>query len=155
MREAEICPTEAVHTKRPMTSEKISYYPITEKTANPELIILKTGKVEYRKNDASARRITPRARKHVVASSDSKERPYTPSIAALELGLSTKKLPKVERDNPKGKIVSKSISKGAKHSGSRALVGAKDLDTAEGFPLTVKITPRVHPANERPATMKT
>ncbi|XP_067951354.1 uncharacterized protein [Watersipora subatra] len=148
LRDAEIQPS-AVYTRRPMTSEKFSYHPITEKSSNPELIILKTGKVEYRAQRASARKPIHKNKPSPVSAS-LKESAASHANWEAEASLTFKKLPKVERDSSKGRMLSKGFSISPRHAASKAAAEANSLQEVEGFPLSVKITPKVHPANEKP-----
>ena len=151
LKDAEIQP-DVLYTRRPMTSEKITYRPITEKSSNPELIILKTGKVKYRDISSSAKRPLPKVHRNVAApfAKEPMEDLDTPSKHESELGLTTKKLPKMERESPRGPSLVKGIPRTPLNQANKPSIGASSLQEADGFPLSVKITPKLHPANERP-----
>lgn len=132
-----------------MTSEKITYKPITEKSANPELIIFKTGKVEYREKNGPTKRPLSNVRRinSMTGQKEPKEGLDTSLQSSKDPSSQAKRLPKMEQANPKGRLVN-NIPLTSRNPADKTAVGASSLQVAEGFPLSVKITPKTHPAND-------
>lgn len=132
-----------------MTSEKFRYQPITEMSSNPELIILKTGKVEYRepKESLVKRSTIPRPRNDLSGAAKLKEETSTCPRYKREC---TRATPSLERASSKGRMTTKGIQLTPRNPANLPTIGADSLKEADGFHLSVKITPKPHPGNSKP-----
>jgi len=136
-----------VPVKRPLTSERITYKPITKRSCNPELKISKTGTVEFR----FAKLVKPNA--HVTNSTN----PGRINVTEVNISPPVNLQPKHSR--PLQKILNRKILKPEREQLKKMTTPTNSLSipqpkpvvsttsqSAEGFPLTVKITSKTNSA---------
>lgn len=141
-----------------MTSEKVTYRPIAGQNTNPELIISKTGKVEFRDNNCgrpSTDRSSEVFNEKLVAQSNAESESaasHNTIKSRSDVGLLPKRLARIELDrimSPRGKTTSKRQALTPRQLADNAAASVSSLQSAEGFPFSVKITPKLHPVDEK------